>query len=481
MEQTHDIDIPLVVDLDGTLLLTDTLHESILLVLKRQPWLVLLFPLWLLRGRGSLKSEIARRVQLAPDTLPYRKDLLEYLKRQHASGRKLVLATAADHRIAEAIAAHTGLFSDVLASDASVNRKGREKASELVARYGLRQFDYAGNSRADVPVWHCTRVAHVAGHHGGLSSLAQNGGAEVGRAFPTARPGLSTWIRALRTHHWAKNVLIFVPLLLAHQFDVHRILVLILDFLGFSLLASGTYVINDLLDLTDDRRHPVKHRRPFASGELSIVQGLWLAGVMLAAAFGIGIVLGSSGLFCLLAYAGLTVAYSCYLKHQPILDVMVLAFLYTLRLITGGVTANVHLSPWLFQFSIFLFLSLAFVKRYSELHRLRIEAPDGRTRGYRLADMDVIGQAGIASGTLAGLVLALYVNGQEVQLLYPWPYALWGACPIFLYWITHIWLVARRGEMNEDPILYMFRDKVSYIAGFLILVLVAIGTLYRGR
>jgi 4-hydroxybenzoate polyprenyltransferase len=294
----------------------------------------------------------------------------------------------------------------------------------------------------------------------------------------TARPSLRTWLRAIRVQQWVKNTLVFIPLVLAHRLDFSGIRTALVAFFGFSLLASGTYLINDLFDLGADRRHPVKRKRPFASGELSIPQGLTVALALLFGAFAIGAVLGIGPLTCLVAYLALTLTYSSFLKREPILDVVVLASLYTLRLITGGIATNVTVSPWLFQFSLFLFLSLALVKRYSELHQLKADgSSDTCARGYFLDDLATVSQAGIASGLLAALILALYLNSPDVQRLYSWPHALWGTCPIFVYWITRIWLLAGRGAMNEDCIVFAFRDRISYLAGAGIVALMIIGVM----
>jgi 4-hydroxybenzoate polyprenyltransferase len=277
-------------------------------------------------------------------------------------------------------------------------------------------------------------------------------------------------MKAVRVHQWVKNVLLFVPTLAAHRLDREILTTLLLTFFAFSALASGTYVINDLFDLAADRKHPRKSKRPFASGEFSLARGSWLASALIAVGFALGVAVGLDLVLCLVAYLALTVTYSTYLKNKPIIDVIALALLYTLRVYTGGIVTGFNISPWLFQFSIFLFLSLAFVKRYSELRRLRSERQqDAPGRGYRRHDLSIISQAGIGSGLLAGLVLALYINGQEIQRLYPRPHMLWIVCPVFTYWITRVWLIAHRGNMHEDPIIYAFHDKVSYIVGAVIL------------
>lgn len=470
-------EVPLVVDLDETLVRTDTLYESALLLIRQNFLSILFLPFWLIRGRSFLKAAIANAASLQPETLPYREDVLKFLIQEHATGRKLVLATAAHRSIAEAVANHLGIFTVVLASDEAVNLKGRAKREALTSLFGQRGFDYIGDSQADVKVWEASRIAHVAGSKANMMRQAEEAGASRGQSFVPARPGLRTWLRAIRIHQWVKNTLIFVPLILAHRAGAQPLALLAGAFLAFSTMASGTYVINDLLDLTSDRRHPRKRLRPFASGDLSITQGLSLAAVLLCAGLGAAAWLGWGLLACCGTYLLLTLAYSAYLKKKPILDVVVLAFLYTMRLIVGGVAAHVYLSPWLFQFSIFLFLSLAFVKRYSELHRLQLENKDARARGYAPVDLGTISQTGIAAGLLAALVLALYVNSPEILRLYPRPHVLWAACPLFIYWISRIWLIARRGEMDEDPILFAFRDPASYGVAVCLAAMVLLGSI----
>lgn len=472
--------LPLVTDLDGTLVATDTLFEGILSLVRQSPAGILLLPLWLSRGKAFLKAEIARRFPLRAESLPYRADLIEYLREERAAGRRIVLATAAHETVARGVADHLGLFDEVLASCGSVNLKGARKRDELVKRFGIRGFDYAGDSAADAPVWAACRIGHIAGHLVRLPHSAVDAGATEGRNFGGVRAGLATWLRAVRVHQWVKNLLVFVPALLNHHLDLKILQSLTIAWLSFSLVASGTYVINDLFDLEADRRHRRKCRRPFASGEIPIAQGIAMALFLLSAGLLSGALVSTQLAACLLTYLGLTILYSLSLKGKPILDVVVLAVLYTLRVYSGGLVSRAYVSPWLFQFSIFLFLSLAFVKRYSELRYLRLRRePSAARRGYRLQDLSIISQAGVGSGLLAALVLALYVNGTEIERLYPNPQMLWGVCPLFAYWIIRVWLIAHRGNMHDDPILFAFRDRVSYIVGILITTAVLLGLTTR--
>jgi 4-hydroxybenzoate polyprenyltransferase len=468
--------LPLAVDLDGTLVATDTLFESALALIRQKPWSILLFIVWLSRGKAVLKAEIAKRVTPHAESLPYRRDLVEYLQGERNKGRTLVLASAAHRTIAESVAARLGIFDVVLASTDAVNLKGTLKRDALVRLYGSRGFDYIGDSKSDKPVWGACRVGHVAGRMRRLPPSIVAAGTQQGEAFPAARSGIKTWLREIRVHQWVKNLLVFVPALLNHHFDMEILKALVIAFLGFSFLASGTYLINDVFDLEADRRHPRKCRRPLASGQIPIPLGITMAIALLAAGILLGLTVSLELVACLLIYLFLTLLYSSYIKGKPIIDVVALATLYTLRVYAGGLVSRAYVSPWLFQFSIFLFLSLAFVKRYTELQRSSLR-PSGEThgRGYLVEDLSVVGQAGLGSGLLAGLVLALYVNGQDTLKVYPHPEMLWGVCPLFVYWIIRAWLIAHRGNMHDDPILFAFRDRVSYIVAFLIVVLVLLG------
>jgi len=468
--------LPLVADLDGTLIATDTLFEAALSLIRQKPWSILLLAVWLIRGKTVLKSAIAKRFTPNAESLPYRRDLVEYLRNEGNKGRRIVLATAAHQTTAYQVAACLDLFDVVLASTDSVNLKGKLKRDQLVTLYGLRGFDYVGDSRADIPVWAACRIGHVAGRMRRLPGSVLATGTQQGEVFTRPRPGVKTLLREIRVSQWVKNLLVFVPALLNHHVDGEILKALATAFFAFSFVASGTYITNDLFDLEADRRHPRKCRRPLASGQISVALGIPMAVCLPLAGILLGVTIGAPLVTCLLAYLVLTLLYSSYIKGKPIIDVVALAILYTLRVYAGGLVSQAYVSPWLLQFSIFLFLSLAFVKRYSELRRLRHQRPlEAPGRNYRVQDLGIISQAGLGSGLLAGLVLALYVNGQEIQRLYPHPEMLWGVCPLFIYWIIRVWLIAHRGNMNEDPILFAFRDRVSYIVGFLIVIAVLLG------
>lgn len=454
--------IPLCIDLDGTLLNSDLLLESALAQVKQAPLAVLNWPRWLMGGKANLKAEIAARVELDIDTLPYNQELLAFLQEQKAQGRTLVLVTASHHKFAELIANHLGLFDEVLATDGERNLAGPHKAETLVERYGERGFDYAGNSAVDLAVWKHARRALVVN---ASSSIAQQASAvcEVERVFsPSAKPWRH-WIKELRLYQWLKNTLIFVPLAAGHAWDQpDKLLLALLAFLSFGLCASSVYLLNDLLDLSADRRHPRKCRRPFAAGTLPIAQGVAAIPILLTTAFGLSLLITPEFTIALATYYVFTLAYSLRLKQSLMLDAIVLAGLYTLRIIAGAAAVNIMPSFWLLAFSMFLFLSLALVKRYSELWTMRERGElSARGRGYHVDDLGVLQSLGAAAGYLAVLVLALYVNSETSRELYGQPMVIWLLCPVLLYWISRVWLVTHRGEMHDDPILFALTDPQS--------------------
>ena len=453
--------IPLCVDLDGTLCRTDTLVESLLSLLKRQPWVLLALPFWLLAGRAAFKQRIASSAELNVARLPWRRDLLDWLRVERAAGTRLILCTGADRAIASACAEELGIFDEVLASDGSINLTGSSKHAALVGRFGERGYDYIGNSSADLPVWTSARKALLADATPGLAAKAA-AVAELGAQFPATPLGFTLWLKALRVHQWVKNMLIFLPIALAQKTAVLALEDTTLGFLAFGLCASSVYVVNDLLDLESDRAHPRKSLRPFAAGSLPLTAGLLVAVLLLLLSFALAAFIAFNFFAVLAGYYCLTLAYSLKLKRMPIVDVLVLAALYTLRIIAGGETAKVTLSFWLLAFSVFLFLSLGIVKRYAEMGMVKSGAGSTAAgRGYLVDDMPLLRDLGTAAGYGAVLVLAMYLNSPDSQLVYHHPRRLWLLPPFVLYWISRIWLKTHRGLMHDDPIVFALKDGVS--------------------
>ena len=454
--------VPLCVDLDGTLIRTDLLAESTFALLKQAPHLAFALPIWLLRGRQHLKRQIAERVDLDVEALPYDADLLQRLRQARADGRRLVLATASNETFARAVAEHLGIFDQVVASDAASNLKGRAKAARLVELFGDGGFDYAGDAPADLQVWEHARAAILVRPSRRLARIAEGRFAIDGIIGDDRRRG-KDYLRAMRLHQWVKNLLLFIPLLAGHKIaEPQLVWQAALAFLAFGFCASSVYLLNDLLDLSTDRRHPRKRRRPFAAGDLPISHGIVLIPLLLASAFAITLVLPPLFAAVLAGYYLLTLAYSLWLKQRVLVDAMTLACLYTVRVIAGGAAVSIAPSFWLLAFSMFLFLSLAMVKRYAEL--IEIEAQGGaqiRGRGYQVVDLETLTSLGAASGYVAVLVLAFYINSPDVRVLYGAPEIIWLLCPIMLYWISRMWFASRRGKMHDDPIVFAARDSVS--------------------
>lgn len=457
---------PLCVDLDGTLIHSDLLLESFLLLLKQNPLYLLLVPMWLLGGKARLKSEIAARVELNGGALPYTKPLLAWLQTQKEAGRPLWLVTASDHRLAQAVADHAGLFDGVLASDGKTNLAGGNKAAELVRRFGDKGFDYAGNHRVDLKVWAHARKAVVVNASEWLVAAARKL-TEVVHVVPPLTGLIKSVAKALRVHQWAKNALVIVPLLAAHRLSELPVLIDgALAFLAFSLCASSVYLLNDMLDLEADRQHHTKCIRPFAAGRLSLVFGLLAAPALLVAALLIAFTLPDKFLLVLGAYYAATLVYSFGLKKVVMVDVLALASLYTIRIVAGSAAMAIPLSFWLLMFATFIFLSLAMVKRYAELFVMRQQGKlKAKGRGYQVEDISLLQSLGTTSGYLSILVLALYLNSPDIATLYAHPKVAWGLVPIMLYWISRIWMETHRGNMHDDPLVYALKDRTSLLTG----------------
>ncbi|HDR9833707.1 TPA: UbiA family prenyltransferase [Burkholderia multivorans] len=464
LQHAPRISRPLVVDLDGTLLRSDVLIESGFCYLKSTPSRFLTPLIWLLRGgKPTLKSRLAAETDLDVSVLPYDPQIVEWINEERANGRTIVLATASHEKYAHAIAEHLELFDEVLATNDQVNLSSHRKKDRLVARFGERGFDYAGNSRDDLPVWQSAERAYVVNAPAAVRRAAEKAG-NVERVFESRAPALKTWTRSLRMHQWLKNLLIFLPLLAGHMLGSVQLLAnAVLAFIAFGLCASSVYLLNDLLDLEDDRHHPSKCRRPLASGALPLMHGLAAFPVLLVGAFALALAtLPWRFSVVLLGYYALTLAYSTVLKRLVMVDVVVLAMLYTVRIVAGTTAIATHLTFWLLAFSMFIFLSLALIKRYAELQSMKKRGLNqSRGRGYMASDLELVSSLGCASGYLSVLVLAMYIQDPKTAHLYSRPQLIWLACPLLLYWISRTWIIAHRGHMHDDPIIFAIRDRLS--------------------
>jgi len=463
---------PLCVDLDGTLVKSDTLVDSLLLLVRSHPLTAINAPIWALRGKAALKEKVASHVSLDVAQLPYNRPLLAYLREQHADGRKLYLATGADSSLASRVSERLGIFTAVLASDGRTNLTGNNKLASLQARFDSG-FDYIGNARADLPLLGGAVEPMLANPDRSLTALLGARKIAVSRTFEDRRPALRSIVKAVRPHQWAKNLLLLVPLLLSHALRRHAVAEVALAFLCFSLCASATYLVNDLLDSEADRRHPKKSLRPFASGDLQAKTGIALALLFLAAAFTGAHFLPSAFLGILMLYMLTSLGYSLFLKRVALVDVILLSGLYAIRLLAGGAAVHVAISPWLGGFSIFLFLSLAMVKRFSELQNIRARGHvPSSARGYVLADIEQLRSFGTASAYAAVVVFSLYISGHEVVALYRHARRMWLIIPFMILWISRVWLLAGRGELDEDPVLFALTDRMSLLIGLCVMIIV---------
>ena len=461
---------PLCVDLDGTLIKSDSLFDAVCQFLRCNPFGFWQLGRWLAVGRARLKAEVASQAPLDPAELPYNAELLQFLHAEHRRGRQIYLTTGADGPLAERVAAHLDIFDGVLASDGVTNLTSVLKLDLLKERFG--EFDYIGNSRADLPLLANARQAMVANPTPALRIALHQGHIPVARTFLHKQPLAPTLLKAIRIHQWAKNILLFVPLLLSHKLRPEAIGAVIAAFFCFSFMASANYIFNDLLDIESDRRHPVKRFRPFAAGDLPVAGGAALALALIVVSLALLPVLPHQFLLWLAVYIASTAAYSLYFKQVALVDVLVLSGLYTLRLLAGGAATRTEISPWLAAFSIFLFLSLAMVKRFSELENLRERgASETHGRGYVAGDLDQIRSFGTSSATASVLVFMMYIARPDVTVLYKHADRLWLIVPLMLFWLYRAWLLGSRGEMNEDPVLFALRDRVSLAVGACVLAM----------
>lgn len=461
----------LCIDLDGTLLDSDMLVEAGFSFFKNKPHKLLSLFGWLREGKAQLKAHLAESSSVDVTVLPYNQRVLRLIQEAKDEGRYVVLATATHRLLAERVAEHLGCFDEVLSTDNGINLSAHRKRELLVQRFGEKGYDYVGNSTDDLEVWRHAKSAVVINPERGVERRARQE-ANVTKVIETRPSQPRSWVKALRLHQWMKNLLVFVPLLASHSFtELALIAQGLLAFLFFGICASSVYLLNDLIDLNDDRHHHTKKYRPFAAGAIPIKLGLFAFPCLLVFAFlGAWLLLPIEFVGVLLVYYALTLGYSLWLKRFMAVDVIALASLYTIRIIAGAAALSLPLTFWILGFSVFIFLSLALVKRYAELHEARQKGKKERARGrgYYPSDLEMISSLGAASGYMAVMVLALYIQDEATRMLYSQPEVIWLACPVLLFWVTRVWLLTHRGEMHDDPVIFAVKDKVSLLTGGLL-------------
>ena len=469
----HDLAIPLVIDLDQTLLATDTFHESLLLFLRRRPAEAWKVPGWIFSGRAIVKHRVAEAVTDDDAAFfPARRELVALAEKEAARGRKIVLATAADYTIAERIQRRFPFIQELIATSEGQNLKAAAKAEAVAARFP-DGFVYAGDSKADLPVWSRAIAAIFVGHSAALEREIRNR-TSLAAVFPTKPAGFRTLRRGLRLHQWAKNALVFVPLVLGGKaHDPTAWLCALGGILALSMLASANYVLNDLSDLSEDRRHWSKKSRPIASGDLSVAFAISFAVSAGLCAFGIAALIGTACVFVLALYLGISLAYSVWLKRQPLVDIFVLASLFTIRLGLGVIVSHVVFSPWLFVFSMFIFLSLSAAKRQTEITRMVAHGlQETPGRGYRADDRELVLAVGVGAMLATILVMVIYLVEEAFPAgFYKQPYFLWGFPIVLFLWLARIWLLCHRGELYDDPVAFALKDKASLLYGGIMVAL----------
>jgi 4-hydroxybenzoate polyprenyltransferase/phosphoserine phosphatase len=464
---------PLVVDLDGTLVRSDLLVESAFAHLGHDPLRVVGLLSAARRGKAALKAEIAAKTEIDVSHLPYDEDVVSLIRQRRAAGNQVYLASASNERYVRAVADHLGLFDGWFASNDKENLSSASKARRLVEAFGEGGFDYVGNGRADLAVWTVAsqRIAVR------ISAVVRSQLMDIDRdatVFENAIDRTRAWIKLLRVHQWAKNALVFVPLMTARRFDLLAFAEAIGAFFAFSLAASAMYILNDVIDLDADRKHPSKKHRPLAAGSVPIVTAMVLIPALLVVAFIGALAIAPALAAVLLAYVMLTTAYTFLLKRKMLVDVLTLASLYTIRVVGGAVAISVPLSEWLLGFSIFIFTALALIKRYVELAaRLDKDLSNPTNRNYRKSDLDIVAALAAGASFNAVTVFALYISSDMVRPLYRHPEALWLICLILMYWLARALLMAHRRLMPDDPIVFALRDWNSYVAlGLIGLILI---------
>jgi 4-hydroxybenzoate polyprenyltransferase/phosphoserine phosphatase len=474
-QQEFGIDVPLVVDLDGTLIRTDLLVESAFAHLGENPLRILSLFTMLMRRKAALKAGIAAETPIDAVHLPYDERLLALIEKARREGRKIYIASASNERYVSAIAKHVGA-DGFFASSETENLSSHNKASRLVEVFGEMGFDYAGNARADLPVWAICRKGWAVHPAAAVRRALAASGADV--AIVESSGGVAkAWIKLLRVHQWIKNALVFVPLLTAHKFEIAAFVAAIGAFFAFSFAASAVYLLNDLVDLEADRKHPSKKRRPLAAGTLPVQAALPVIVLLVLMAFATALMVAPLFAGVLLAYLALTTAYTFFLKRKMLVDIVALALLYTIRVIGGAAAISVPVSEWLLAFSMFIFTSLALMKRYVELAaRVDADLPDPSNRNYRNSELDIVATLAAAAGFNAVTVFALYISSDTVRQLYHHPNALWLVCPILMYWLARALIMAHRRLIDDDPIVFALKDRNSLFAFALVAAIMVVAT-----
>ncbi|KYG64753.1 hypothetical protein AZI86_11135 [Bdellovibrio bacteriovorus] len=450
-------------DLDNCLIKTDLLYEQWLVLLKSKPWFWVLSFFWLMKGKAFFKHNLATHTKLQPDSLPYRFEVIDLLKRRASAGDVLILASASPEPWVHSVASYLGLFRSTIGSTSSDNRKGSSKLRAIQDLSQGVEFSYIADAPVDLEIWKESQEIVAVNASPSLKNKIHTLNKPTQFIEDGNKSLLTLIVKQLRPHQWIKNVLVFLPALAGHRFQSLDVLTNgFLAFFGFSLTASFVYILNDLLDLSSDRNHHSKKNRPFASGNLPLIYGFAQLPLLLAVSLGIGLLLPPPYLGWILTYLILNLAYSLYLKQSVVVDIIILSLMYTLRIFAGSAATDVPVSEWLLSFSTLFFFSLACIKRYTEIIRSKNKITlDGR--GYRQVDHPMVQNLGVGAGLLSILIVLMYLQSEDVRRLYTQPQNLWFATPVLLFWISRIWILTNRDEIHDDPVVFAVKDKISWV------------------
>lgn len=455
-------DIPLYVDLDGTLIKTDLMFESLLLLLKKNIFYALVLPFWLIKGKTHLKLQLAKRIDLPVSNLPLNTEFYSYLRGQKEAGREIILISGSSQRAVTAISEHIKLFDASYGSDEDTNLKAKKKLQKIRELSGERGFAYAGNSLDDIIIWQAASQSIIVNCYADISQSIDSS-----QKLRFDQPSSLTikLLQAIRPHHWLKNILVFVPLVLSHQIlNIELLSLAAVTFISFSLCASSVYVLNDLIDLNNDRCHWRKRNRPFASGDLPLIIGFIIGPLFFLTGAIIALFLPLGFQLIFLLYWFVNLLYSFYLKRLFIVDIFILSFLYNLRIIAGAESISIETTNWLLGFSFALFLGLAIVKRVAELHNAITRRKIGiEGRAYKQRHLKLLSSIGIFFSAIAVSIFAFYISAPETTELYDAPLILWAILPLLTYLLYRIWYNALNQKMNEDPIIFAATDLIGQL------------------
>ena len=464
---------PLVVDLDRSLVRVDLLHEAMARLGLRSPLRLIRLAWTHRKSLAAFKHAVAQAVPIDASKLPYEPRVITYLREESACGRRIILATASPAIWAEPIAAHLGLFSEVLATDAENNLKSHRKLAAIRELLDDMPFAYLGDSSDDIPLFEAATGGRIlAGSSPKPLAHLRRSGVDFNHVAPANRATqIRDMIRACRPVHWIKNMLIFVPAVTSWgMYDPSRLIPAVFAFFSFSLVASAVYLINDLSDLAADRAHPDKRRRPLAACQLPVTKGIALAAFLAISGLGLAIATGPVVITALLVYVALNAAYTIRLKEMPLTDIALLCSFYLIRVMLGLAVLGLPQSIWFLGFLGCLFAELAHWKRYVEV--LNAPTSSSKRRSYTNQDANVLLAFGVGFSFTAAVVLTLYMRSNEVSPVYQSPKVLALLAPILLLHNLGMWLEASRGKSASDPVTFVLKSKKFWgtaIAAMLVL------------